>query len=59
VFATLSLSFEFFLSRNFRGSYYSSIYFICGGFGLKPEAKEVDYMLCYTNVANRFVFSFV
>jgi hypothetical protein len=30
---------EFFWSQNFWGSFYSSIYFICGGFGLKPEAK--------------------
>jgi hypothetical protein len=32
--------FEFFWSRNFWGSCYSSIYFICGGFGLKPDAKR-------------------
>jgi hypothetical protein len=40
VFAALSLSFEFFLSRKFWGSCYSSIYFIFGGFELKPEAKR-------------------
>jgi hypothetical protein len=28
------------------GSCYSSIYFICGDFELKPEAKRVDSMLC-------------
>jgi hypothetical protein len=27
--------------------------------GWNQKQKEVDYMLCYTNVANRFVFSFV
>jgi hypothetical protein len=48
--------FEFSWSWNFWGSCYSSICFICGGFELKPEAKEVDSLLC---VANIFVFSFV
>jgi hypothetical protein len=32
--------FEFFWSRNFWGNCYSSIYFICGGFELKLEAKR-------------------
>jgi hypothetical protein len=32
--------FEFFWSRNFWGSCYSGIYFICGSFGLKHEAKR-------------------
>jgi hypothetical protein len=32
--------FEFFWSRNFWGSWYSSICFICVGFELKPEAKK-------------------
>jgi hypothetical protein len=32
--------FEIFWSRNFWGSCYSSLYFICGGFRLKPEAKN-------------------
>jgi hypothetical protein len=32
--------FEFFWSRNFWGSCYSSICFICGGFRLKPKAKR-------------------
>jgi hypothetical protein len=52
--------FEFFWSWNFWGSCYSSIYFICGGFRLKSEAKK-RLIICYayTNVANRFVFSFV
>jgi hypothetical protein len=34
-----------------------AIYVVVLGWNLKK--KEVDYMLCYTNVANRFVFSFV
>jgi hypothetical protein len=51
--------FEFFWSRNFWGSCYSSICFICDGFRLKPEAKRVFICYTYTNVANRFVFSFV
>jgi hypothetical protein len=34
-----------------------AIYVVVLGWNLKQ--KEVDYMLCYTNVANRFVFSFV
>jgi hypothetical protein len=38
--------FEFFSSRNFWRSCYSSICLICGGFGLKSEAKRVDSMLC-------------
>jgi hypothetical protein len=38
--------FEFFWSRNFCGSCYSSIYFICGGFELKPKAKRVDLLSC-------------
>jgi hypothetical protein len=60
LFATLSLSFEFFWSRNFRGGCYSSIYYICGGFELKPEANR-GLIICYacTNVANRIVFTFV
>jgi hypothetical protein len=33
------------------------IYVVVLGWNLKQ--KEVNYMLCYTNVANRFVFSFV
>jgi hypothetical protein len=32
--------FELFRSRNFWGSCYSRICFICGGFELKPEAKR-------------------
>jgi hypothetical protein len=50
---------EFFWSWNSWRSCYSIIYFICGGFGLKPEAKDVDNILWYTYVANRFMFSFV
>jgi hypothetical protein len=52
--------FEFFWSRNFWGSWYSSICFICDGFRLKPKAKK-GLIICYayTNIANRFVFSFV
>jgi hypothetical protein len=38
--------FEFFWLQNFWRSCYSSIWFICGGFRLKPEAKRVDSMLC-------------
>jgi hypothetical protein len=37
--------FEFFWSRNFWGSCYSSICFICGVFELKPEPKRVDSLL--------------
>jgi hypothetical protein len=36
----IAFLFEFFWSRNFWGSCYSSIYFIYGGFDLKPEAKR-------------------
>jgi hypothetical protein len=51
--------FEFFWSRNFWGSCYSSICFICGDFELKPEAKKgLIRCYAYANVANRFVFSF-
>jgi hypothetical protein len=35
-----ALFFEFFWSRNFWGSCYSSICFICGVFELKPEPKK-------------------
>ena len=34
-----------------------TLYVVVLGWNLKQ--KRVDYMLCYTNVANRFVFSFV
>jgi hypothetical protein len=52
--------FEFFWSRNFWESCYSSICFICGGFELKPEAKKgLIHYYAYTNVANRIVLSFV
>jgi hypothetical protein len=52
--------FEFFWLRNFWGSWYSSICFICGGFELKYEAKKgLIHYYAYTNVANRNVFSFV
>jgi hypothetical protein len=51
--------FEFFWSRNFWGSCYSSICFICGGFELKPEPKGLIYYHAYANVANRIVLSFV
>jgi hypothetical protein len=51
--------FEFFWSRNFWGSCYSSIFFICGVFDLKPEPKRLIYYHVYTNVANRIVWSFV
>ena len=34
-----------------------TLYVVVLSWNLKQ--KEVDYMLCYTNVANRFVFSFV
>jgi hypothetical protein len=51
--------FEFFWSRNFWGSCYSSTCFICGGFELKPEQKRLIRYYAYTNVANRIVLSFV
>jgi hypothetical protein len=50
--------FEFFLSRNCWGSFYSSICFIYDGFELKPEAKGLIYYHAYANVANRIVLSF-
>jgi hypothetical protein len=34
-----------------------ALYVVVLGWNLKQ--KEVDYMFCYTNVANKFVFSFV
>jgi hypothetical protein len=51
--------FEFFWSRNFWRSWYSSICFICGVFELKPEPKMFVYYYAYANVANRIVLSFV
>jgi hypothetical protein len=48
VFASLSLSFLVILSTNFLGSCYSSIYFICGGFELKSEAKRVGFIILLT-----------
>jgi hypothetical protein len=32
---------------------------ICGGLELKPEPKGLIQCYAYTNVANRFVFSFI
>jgi hypothetical protein len=51
--------FEFFWSRGFWGSCYSSICFICGVFELKYKPKGLIYYYAYTNVANRIVWSFV
>jgi hypothetical protein len=51
--------FVFFWSRNFWGSCYSNICFICGVFELKPEPKGSIYYYAYANVANRIVWSFV
>jgi hypothetical protein len=51
--------FEFFWSRNFWGTCYSIIWFICGVFELKTEQKGLIYYYAYTNVANRIVLSFV
>jgi hypothetical protein len=52
--------FEFFWSRNFWESCYSSICFICSCFELKPDAKKgLIQCYAYTNVANRIVLSFV
>jgi hypothetical protein len=51
--------FEFFWSQNFWGvaTVVYTLYVVV--LGWNPKQKEVDYMLCYTNVANRFMFSFV
>jgi hypothetical protein len=40
--------FELFWSRNFWGSCYSSICFICGGFELKPESKRGWFIVMLT-----------
>jgi hypothetical protein len=51
--------FEFFWSLKFWGSCYSSIYFICGVLSWNLKQKGLIRCYAYTNVANRFVFSFV
>jgi hypothetical protein len=51
--------FEFFWSRDFWGSCYSIIFFICGFFELKPEPKGLIYYYVYANITNRIVWSFV
>jgi hypothetical protein len=51
--------FEFFWSRNFWGSCYSSICFICGIFEFETEPKGLIYYHVYANIANKIVWSFV
>jgi hypothetical protein len=51
--------FEFFWSRNFWGSCYSSICFICGVFEFETEPKGLIYYCAYANGSNRIVWSFV
>jgi hypothetical protein len=51
--------FEFFWSRDFWGSCYSSICFICDVFEFETESKGLIYYYAYTNVANRIVWSFL
>jgi hypothetical protein len=51
--------FEFFWSKDFWESWYSSICFICGVFELKSKPKELIYYYAYANVANRIVWNSV